>query len=346
MKSLVKLSCFAALLFTLVGGCAEQPTSDESREGAGNMSSQHPTASHHPVVDLEHWASIFPLESFQKTSGPRRFDSSAPDDPVDLWKPHGTMITSPIELCQIELVRREYASTKDLGRAVPVDIFLWSVEPAKHPYLTKLGGIPHRESTKPWPIDASGKPCTFVAQFCFADSRDIISDRVPDDVMLIFFEEAESIYARDGLHIEWSSIHLESPLTSDQCPPPSFPVPELSGVIYRCNESPDSGGIFEQEGHDVYYLFPATQSTKIGRETYYIQHDVRGDGEELLCVLNSVYPSRNNWPFIGLKSLPKDWDQIREPYGWGAYQMLFADVGCLYFVIDEDGNVDWSLDSY
>lgn len=302
----------------------------------------------HPKVDLAYWSKIFPLETFERTSGPRKFATTKSGDPLDLWKPRGEIITSPAHLCQVELVRKQYTQSRDLGPSVPVDIFLWSIDPPEKPFLTKLGGTPHRESTKPWP-SKDGKPCTFVAQFCFADSRDILSRNLPGDVLLVFFKDANSLYD-DSIHIEWSEIELDSPLNAIECPSPEFAVPQLSGHIYRSNEYPESWEVFEQAGHYQYYLFPTTQSTKIGRETFFTQNDPRRPGEEFLCALNSVhpttYPSGAKWPFIGLETLPDDWDKPDDDYGWGKYRMTFADVGCMYFLIDEQGVVTWSWDSY
>ncbi len=300
----------------------------------------------HPQVDFDHWARVFPIETFEKTDGPRQFDSTEAGDPLDLWKPQGQIITSPAHLCEVELVRKRYAKAQDLGPAVPVDIFLWSIAPPEKPYLTKLGGVPHREAGKAWPT-ADGKPFTFVGQFCFIDSRDIISDKLPDDVMLIFFKDADSIY-EGSVHIEWSSIDLQSPVTAEQCPEPGFAVPRLSGHIYRTNEYPESGDVFEQADHHQSWLFPTTQSTKIGRESFSPQHDPRNDGEELLCTLNSVhpktYPPGAKWPFIGLETLPKGRNQPDN--GYNCENMMFGDVGCIFFVINKDGRVRWSWDCY
>jgi hypothetical protein len=326
-------------------GCSQgDPSFDAGTSPENPM--KRPTV--HPKVDLDYWSKIFPLETFEKTSGPRQFDTTKPGDTLDLWKPHGDIITSPAHLCEIELVRKQYAESHDLGPSVPVDIFLWSVDPPEKPFLTKLGGTPHRESTKPWPSH-DGKQYTFVAQFCFADSRDIVSRKLPGDVLLIFFKDANSLYD-DSIHIEWSKIALDSPLTVNECPSPAFTVPQLSGHIYRTNEYPESREVFERAGHYQYYLFPTTQSTKIGRETFFTQHDPRGPGKELLCALNSVhptaYPRGAKWPFIGLETLPDDWNKPDEHYEWGKYRMMFADVGCIYFLIDEKGTVTWSWDSY
>jgi hypothetical protein len=335
--------CVFILLLFVVDGCSR---SDPVGRGNGETTTAEGTSTVHPKVDFEHWASVFPIEIFQKTSGPRQFSTTEKGSPLDLWKPSGEIITSPAHLCNVELVRKQYAQTKDLGSPVPVDIFLWSVKAAEKPFLTKLGGVPHRETIKPWPKDTNDKPYTFVAQYCFADSKDIISNKIPGDVMLVFFKDANSVYDPEAIHVEWSSIELDSPMTADECPKPSFVVPQLSGHIHRTNEYPESRDVFEQEGHYQCYLFPTTQASKIGRETFFTQHDPRRPGDELICTLNSVHPSQGKWPFIDLEALPNDWDQPDDHYGWGRYRMMFADVGCLYFVIDEEGTVSWSMDSY
>ncbi len=225
------------LLLLVVAGCSPSE-SVGSRDLATSNESGALTL--HPTVDFDHWSSVFPIETFQKTSGPRQFSTTEKDSPLDLWKPSGAIITSPAHLCEIELVRKQYANTQDLGPPVPVDIFLWSINPPAKPFLTKLGGTPHRESTKPWP-NRNGEPFTFVAQFCFADSREIVSKKIPGDVMLIFFKNADALYEDDSIHVEWSSMQLESPMTADECPRPSFTVPQLSGHIYRTNEYPRAG---------------------------------------------------------------------------------------------------------
>jgi hypothetical protein len=333
-----------AVVLLAAYGCREALIRDES----------HPRqtvrgATMHPKVDFGHWAKIFPVETFEKKSGPRQFNTTPAGDPLDLWKPGGTPITSPADLCHVELVRQSYARTKNLGRAVPVDIIMWSVAPPVKSFLTKLGGVPHRESSKAWPT-SDGMPYTFVGQFCFVDSRDIVSRNVPGDVMLIFFRDAGSIFDPSSVHIEWSSCDLDSPLTAEKCPKPSFVVPRLSGHIYRTNEYPDSWDVFEQAGHDQCYLFPTTQSSKIGRETRFVQGDPRRQNQELLCALNSVYPDTYTtdakWPFIGLETLPEGWDKPDEHSGWGQYKMMFGDTGCMYFMIDGQGQVTWTWDCY
>lgn len=303
---------------------------------------------HHPKLDFERWAKLFPLETLENRDGSRRLVNIPPGDPARLWKPGWTTVTSPADLCATELIRRRVAQRCDLGPRVPVDLFLWSTAPPKGPYLTKLGGTPHRESTKPWPRTADGKPFTFIAQFCFLDSRDIVSKKLPGDVMLVFFANSDGCFsAHRDVHIEWSDVRLQRPLAPSDCPPPSFRVPNLSGVIHRTDEFPEGDECFEKEDPDRSWLLATTQSTTIGRETHFIQNDPREytDGAELLCTLSSLEPHAK-WPFVDLESLPAEEGDSDAPYGWGRYEMMFGDVGCMYFLIDEFGEVYWECDCY
>lgn len=301
---------------------------------------------HHPAVDLARWRTVFPIETFEKKEGPRQFSTTEKGDPLDLWKARGAIISSPSGLCELELVRERVAKKHNLGRRVPVDTFLWRHGGPEKPYLTKIGGVPHREKSLPWPTDRKGKTYTFVAQFCFLDSKDIVSRRLPGDIMLVFFKDCESYSGEpEDVHIEWSSQSLSEPMSKDDCPKPAFPVPELSGEIYRCNEYPDSSEVFEQEGHYQAYLLAASQSTKIGRETFVIQNDPRERGQEFICALNSVRPSKK-WPFTNMEQLPRNILKDDEHYGWGPYEMMFGDVGCMYFMIDKRGTVTWASDCY
>jgi len=69
----------------------------------------------HPEVDFDYWSTVFPMEMLINTRGPQRFASTDPNDPLDLWKVHGTPITSPAQLCMIELVRKQCAGAEQLA---------------------------------------------------------------------------------------------------------------------------------------------------------------------------------------------------------------------------------------
>ena len=234
---------------------------------------------------------------------------------------------------------------------MPIDVFLWRIAPPDHPYLTKLGGVPHREGNKPWPTNSEGEPYTFVGQFCFLDSLDLVSDLIKGDVLLVFMEEDGTANPPSGIHLEWSNVELNVPTKSENCPPPSFMVPELSGVIYRCFDYPDSRAIFQKEGHKKPYFLDYIYATSICRETCFIQIDqTRPDGA-LFCKLCHLPRHLSNfkqkWPFVDLEEL-NDSENILDPYNsdWGKYTMSFDDAGCIYFFAEASGNVAWSMQSF
>jgi Domain of unknown function (DUF1963) len=301
-----------------------------------------PKEPEHEVVDVERWIRQFPIERYEGSTGPRQFPSTRPGDPLDLWKDRGTWVTSPSHLARIEQVRRRVAREHDLGTAVPTDLILWGGGEPTKPYLTKLGGVPYRPADIPWPVEEDEAPMTFVAQFCFADSGDILPVAPTGDVMLLFFRDEESFYdpADEGaVRIEWYDLGIPKPVSRRKCPEPSFPVPVLHGALCRVNEYPESYELFKRAGHDQPYLFSTTQASRLGGDTFFIQGDPRKRGEGLLCTLNSIIPTEEEYPFINRERplTPRERERLR---------FVFGDVGCLYFLIDKKGRVRWTMDCY
>jgi hypothetical protein len=127
----------------------------------------------------------------------------------------------------------------------------------------------------------------------------------------------------------------------------------LSGVIYAIAEYPDGRDRAYEvlDGRRARYMVAKTQSTKIGRASFFIQGDPREPGEELLCTLSSVHPADGwqekrataRWPLLDLEryttpTAPPDDD------GWSTEVMVFADLGAQYFLIDPKGRVRVTAD--
>jgi hypothetical protein len=289
-------------------------------------------ASWHPRFDLDGWCRRFPLAHFQRTSGPRRYESTPADDPLDRWKPEGRILASPADICCIEQVRRDVATRHELGQGVPVDWFVWAQAPALAPFLTRLGGVPHREATRPWPRTEDGQPFTFVGQFCFLDSHDILASDLPGTVLLVFVRDEHGFfYGENGIVLEWSELKLASPMTAAQVPPPSLRVPSLSGVIHRTVDYPDlwlsDADPFALEGHQQSELFSCTQGIKIGTSAP-SQEELFPDGE-LWCVLSSIKLA-DWWPLVDREAaFPSDQQ----------CPVFFGDAGSVYIGCDDDGRV-------
>jgi hypothetical protein len=118
-----------------------------------------------------------------------------------------------------------------------------------------------------------------------------------------------------------------------------FPVPKLYGALHRTGEYPECGDAFRQAGDNQSWLFGTTQASRIGGETFYIQHDPRIDGESLLCTLNSIMPAEGEYPFI-------NHEKPLTPRAQERMKFLFGDVGCVFFLIDEKGQVRWTMNCY
>jgi hypothetical protein len=280
----------------------------------------------HEQVNLNQWLSIFPSLEGLIVDG----NLIAPDQ-----------ISSPEDLCQLELgrtwIRRRY-DVEFLGDAA-VDLFLWQKGEPEKPYLTKLGGAPYRDRNKPWPVDDTGKAYTFVAQFCFLDSRDILHVELPGDVLIIMFHRHDSHYhcqEKGEVYIEWSDVPVCFPIDRTQCPLPSFVVPELAGIIYRLKEYPNV--ISKLVSLDVNLAFAVSSSTRIGQETLFLQNDPRQQNEELICVLSAV-GSCKPWSFLNMMQVDPNESKRGEHFEWGPNHMALGDAGSLYFLLATDGSI-------
>jgi hypothetical protein len=131
----------------------------------------------HERLDIAHWKSVFSLA---------RLRDEVRGKPASM-QPTACIISGPYDIAVLEQLREEaFAFLPDIER-VPTDIFVWNRGEPERRAVTRIGGLPYREAGKPWPIARSGTPMNFVAQFCFADSRDITPD-LPGDILLFFAE--------------------------------------------------------------------------------------------------------------------------------------------------------------
>lgn len=96
------------------------------------------------------------------------------------------------------------------------DVIVWSKDEYRaKPWLTRVGGIPYRDRSIPWPTNG-GKSLKFVAQVCFVDSRDLFSQEIPD-VLLMFVDSpfVNIMGYSDQVIVEWvridRSIQLPTP---------------------------------------------------------------------------------------------------------------------------------------
>ena len=179
----------------------------------------------HPTLDLTYWNSLL-LPDLKKE--PHHIEGR-----LLSGTPHSVVI--------MEHYRQLAAAAGCLvGESRPVDRFVFGEGEPPERHLTKVNGLPYRPRTKPWPTDGEGRQLTFVCQFCFADSRDHLSD-LPGDVLLVFMKTRRSVFTQgnvpappiyeDSLLFEWYPLGLED-LVQDP-PTPLLDFPKCYAIRHR-----------------------------------------------------------------------------------------------------------------
>lgn len=312
--------------------------------------------SHHPTVDLNHWISVFPLErlrddeEFKRAQYPAWKDTPR-SDLRQLWC--HSVISTPKDLAQLEQLREPILDMGLISEGTPVDLFLWQEVPTK-PWLTKLGGRPFLPADVSWPKDSlTGEPYTFVAQFCFLDSLDILPFAPPGDILLLFFKSEEPgedpacSSDDDTIHCEWVKVPDVDPDLAIEYPKISQHVPELYGVRYRGMDF-DEMELFDKADCQGGWKLAETQATKIGTSTFFIQGypDVPNEAA-LVATLSSLQLGvSETWPLLDVKKAPAAEVRGRASNQWANRELMFGDMGAVYIFLDEHGNTYWKADCY
>lgn len=143
-------------------------------------------------------------------------------------------------LCVLEQVREQALGEMSSNEFRPMDMFVLAYGEPSRRDVTKIGGVPYRPSDSPWPLSPrTGQPLTFLAQFRFTESTDLVGP-LPADVLLMFFEDFDDVSA---FHFEWHELGIpESQLvTAESVPDSSRQVPVCHGIRCRYGDSINEG---------------------------------------------------------------------------------------------------------
>jgi hypothetical protein len=208
---------------------------------------------------------------------------------------------------------------------------------------TKVGGLPYWPAGRPWPKDGNGAPYRYLAQFNFADSRDLVAE-LPGDVLLLFVPEGNDwLFEPDCIHFEWLPLGLDAVTSFDSSLGATTAGP-FFGAIYRAVDYPEAMPKAKTcwvHGRDEIAIINAT---KIGGLPYLIQ-DRDLDGE-FLCQLNSIQAAP-------LAQYP--WVNSPEPLALefgdrgifaDANTFVMMDMGNIYIFRTGAGKVKSSIESY
>ncbi len=174
-------------------------------------------------------------------------------------------------------------------------------------FVTKLGGLPYRPASVPWPRTPAGEPMVFLGQICFADSRDLF-DSLPGDVLLIFThdEHAHTSGDIDDLRYEWYPLGLTGLVTAADVPDTVWKVCPCFTYLQRYLEQEDTS---------------CPEMGKIGGRPHWIQNDPRKPGEFLAGFASVEY-----------RSDP-------DPANPKVRHLDFFDAGLLHFFLRPDGHI-------
>jgi hypothetical protein len=293
----------------------------------------------HERLDMTHWKSVFSLEKERANARAAR-----EHDPEV-----GGLITGPADIALLEQMQEEAFALEPGLECVPTDIFVWNRGEPTERAVTKIGGLPYREAGKPWPLGKAGTPMTFVAQFCFADSRDLVP-ALPGDVLLIFTVGVEYRYKNEidyypklgnsydedsEAAFEWVSLG-DFPLTTQaEIPQTGWQIQPCYGTIYRTWDYPTVDAFAHR--HISENIQGVIWATKIGGICPWMQgeEDIPG---EFLCALGSVFPNvREPFPFLNEPEPITHEQQVDSGY------LMIADVGLLYLFRNGYGDIRYTI---
>jgi len=292
----------------------------------------------HDRFDLQCWIVRFQLERLRaqarefvlerRDEMPSEYPREADvDQHIQLMEPGGEIVVGPGSLAVNEQLRAEaFPGSHYRGARVATDVFVWARGQPPNPAMTKIGGVPYRSRSSPWPRDREGKPVRFIAQLCFADSRDILED-LPGDVLLIYGDDDSLLVEPERLAFEWSSLGIAELACEVPQMAAGEPLTPYYGVIHRTEDWPD----VREEIAGRYrrpWLLSVFEGTKIGGLPRFIQGEPTAAGD-FLCALGSISADHSADPLINES----------EPRGSSAGDLMIGDMGSLYLFLDPQGRV-------
>lgn len=290
----------------------------------------------HERLVLDEWVKRFPLDRMNEDSDLARF------------------LTGPLPVAYIEQARSEVVKAGgDLGRAVPVDLCVWKLGDTRQRDVTKIGGVPYWPATEPWPTSGDGEPFTFIAQFCFADSKDILP-RLPGDILCVL--AAASDY--QVIELRWFKLGVGALTPVEQVPAPRWTIHPCHAVLHRTAEHPEAkselferypypfslwarkftdgskmGGLWQLRGE-----LPnpaAIEDAKVRASVEESWKRVRRREKTFICQLGSVQPTKRQ-PFIDVEKREHLVRSHAENF------LMIADVGGYdFFYEGEQTDAEW-----
>jgi hypothetical protein len=236
-----------------------------------------------------------------------------PGVPADCWSPAAVQQ----QTARLTAYRETPAPAGSAppGSATDIDVLTFVKGEPPDRFVTKVGGLPYRPASVAWPVRPSGQPMAFLAQFCFADSSDLVG-ALPGDVLVVFARDEEAFL--DTPHgddppfrFEWYPLGLEGLVTAAAVPRTSWKLLPCYTRLERREEEPSG-----------------YEGVKIGGTPYWLQHPLDVSGRFLAA--------------LGQLRLNETQDERAAGYRY----LRMADAGLLNLFWEPDGRITWDFQSY
>lgn len=284
----------------------------------------------HDSFDVARWTARFPLEKWFADLDSQAVADFRYQPPHDLFSPFDVAIS-------MQMLER--AGWRPHAGSQEVDLLIPALGEPPRANSSKVGGRPSRP-TSAWPKDEQGRDLVFHGQICFADSRDIIDQRIrgglPGDTLLIFAEDDDDLIwnERDGskLHFEWHLLETQTLATPPR--PQLSPWTPVHFQRLRLFESELEPRTLNYGGRSI--EVPCNfRSSKIGGVAAWQQSPTEAEGlGVLLGCLHSINPHDPEFPLVNVPVL--NWKFLEHGF------LMLGDVGTLFLFWD-GARVRWLM---
>jgi hypothetical protein len=213
------------------------------------------------------------------------------------------------------------------GRAIDALEFVPGEPVDRH--VTKIGGLPYRPARMRWPTGEDGAPLSFVAQICFAGSKDLCGN-LPGDVLLILAASHDHAISVNGeLFFEWYPLGLDRLIEAKDVPQGAWPIAPCYAFVRR---QPESGPGYKGSalGHE---------GAKIGGEPVWLGLDQPTEGRFLAALARPGMLQRS--------ALPRGWQRTQATDTYDrTHEFRPGDGGLFNFFHAGRGKVNFTFQCY
>ncbi|MFO1000898.1 MAG: DUF1963 domain-containing protein [Planctomycetaceae bacterium] len=273
------------------------------------------------------------------------------DSGITSWKDVAGLVVGPLDsVCLVSHRDKLRKAGYKFGDPVPSDVFIFSVGEAPRRDQTKIGGMPYLDRSDSWPTDSSGKALPFVGQMNFQDSTDILKQKLPGDLLLIF-GDVPSRERSPEVVLLWKSLSAASDteLVNLEDLPCKAAFDTFYGTRWRTENFPDAYTNPENRSFTAsteYYAIGASEifATQISNAPFLLSRNRQSMTRSVVCCFAPVKPvSDGPFPF-GNVSTPLL--EIRDLFDYrysNQYQFVprwrtWGDATSLYILQNEDGS--------